>query len=264
MRKTLYTLNVGDYAPEIRALTYPLMQRWARKIGAEFVEITERRFMGWPVVYEKLQIQRLGEERGDDWSLYLDADALVHPETPDWTCFLARDTIAHNGIDMGAVRWRYDAYFQRDGRNVGCCNWNTIASAWCRDLWTPLDITLAEALEKIHPTVDEEATGLIDPAHLIDDYALSRNVARYGLKVQTLVALEKQLGFKDAGFYWHAYTIPVGDYTGVKTSKPYTDGFGSDQGASPVLDAAGEPVPELQPGKVTSLRRVLKRWRVSP
>ena len=208
MTKVLYLLNVNGYAPEIRALTYPLISHYARKIGAEVVEITERRFPGWPVVYEKLQIHRLAQENGAEWHIYLDSDALVHPETPDWTCFLPRDTIAHNGIDMAAVRWRYDEYFLRDGRNVGSCNWNTIASRWCLDLWRPLDdLTCEEALDRIYPTVEERATGLIDPAHLIDDFTLSRNIARFGLKVQTLVSLEKQLGFVDAGFYWHAYVI---------------------------------------------------------
>ena len=59
LRKTIYTVNIGDYAPEICALTYPLMQAYARKIGADFHVIRERKFPAWPVVYEKLQVHEL-------------------------------------------------------------------------------------------------------------------------------------------------------------------------------------------------------------
>lgn len=53
VKKTIYTLNIGDYAPEICALTYPLMQAYARKIGAEFHVIRERKFPDWPLDYEQ-------------------------------------------------------------------------------------------------------------------------------------------------------------------------------------------------------------------
>jgi len=208
MRKTIYTLNVNNYAPEICALTYPLLKHHAKRIGAEFVVITGRKFDGWPVVYEKLQIKELAEQRGDDWSIYIDSDALVHPETPDWTNFLKPDTVAHNGIDMAAIRWRYDAYFKRDGRNIGSCNWNTIASSWCRDLWTPLDITLEQAVENIYPTVDELLT-VVERSHLIDDYTLSRNIARFGLKTKCLLDLQKEVGLASGDFYDHLYTLPI-------------------------------------------------------
>jgi hypothetical protein len=209
MRKVIYTLNVDGYSPEVTALTYPLIGAYAHKIGAEWVEIRDRRFPGWPPVYEKLQIHRLAQENKGDWHIYIDSDALVHPETLDWTCFLPRDTVAHNGVDMANIRWRYDDYFLRDGRNIGSCNWLTIASSWCIDLWRPLeDLTLTEALNRIYPTVEERNT-VITREHLLDDYVLSRNIARFGLKVKTLTQLEKDLGFTDAAFFWHAYTMPV-------------------------------------------------------
>ena len=215
MKKVLYLLNIDDYAPEVTALTYPLIYRYADKIGAAVQMIRERRFPEWPVVYEKLQIHRLAQENRADWHIYLDSDALVHPNTPDWTNFLAMDTVAHNGVDFAAVRWRYDEYFLRDGRNVGSCNWNTIASKWCLDLWRPLDdLTFEEAVQNITPTQDERRSGVIDAAHLIDDYTLSRNIARFGLKVQTLIALEKRLGIAGQGgpgYYHHTYTKSIPD-----------------------------------------------------
>jgi hypothetical protein len=210
MKKTLYTLNIGNFAPEICALTYPLLKHYARRLGAEFYVITERKWPKYPVVYEKIQIHELARERGDEWSVYFDSDALVHPETIDFSNYIPRDTVAHNGTDFANIRWRYDYPFWRDGRNIGSCNWCTWASEWCRDLWTPLDIPIEEALGNIYPTVNELNT-VIETEHLIDDYTLSRNIARFGLKVTTLMEVEKRLGFTEAEFFWHNYTDVISE-----------------------------------------------------
>ena len=211
MRTTLYLLNVDNYAPGITALTYPLLRYYADRIGAEVYMITSRKFPDWPVTYEKLQIYELAQTRGDTFSLYIDSDALIHPETPDWSDFLPRDTVAHNGADMAAIRWRYDHYFRRDGRNIGSCDWYTMAWDWGVDLWRPLeDLTLAEALENIRPTIHEQQAG-ITREHLIDDYVLSRNIARFGLKATTLLALLPKIGLPDAALSWHVYDLCVED-----------------------------------------------------
>ena len=208
MTKTVWTLNVDNYAPEITALTYPLLRRYAQKIGAEFVVITERRSPLLPPVYEKLQIFTRG--RSSDWNIYIDSDALVHPDFFDPTNHLTKDTVLHNGVDMAGNRWRYDEYFWRDNRHIGSCNWFTVGSNWCLDLWHPLeDLTFAQALENIHPTAEEVSTN-ITRDHLIDDYMLSRNIARYGLKCTTLRKMQNDLA--DQGNYlWHQYTISVSE-----------------------------------------------------
>jgi hypothetical protein len=206
-KKTIFTLNVDGYSPEITAITYPLLEQYAKRIGAEFFVIKERKFPDWPVVYEKLQIYELAQEMGNDWNIYIDSDALVHPETLDYTLFLNKDTVAHNGADMANVRWKYDRFFTRDGRNIGSCNWFTIASDLCIELWKPLDdLTLQEALDRIFPSVNEKNT-VITKEHLIDDFTLSRNIAKYGLKFKALLELNKEIGLPGADFFWHAYTI---------------------------------------------------------
>lgn len=208
MKKTLFTLNVDGYSPEITAMTYPLLKYYANKIGAEFYVIKDRRYPNWPVTYEKLQIYDLAKEMKNDWNIYIDSDAVIHPETPDWTIFLKKDTIAHNGNDFANIRWRYDKYFLRDGRHFGSCNWLTIASDWCTDLWTPVsDMTVEETISNIFPVVEELNT-VITPDHLVDDYILSRNIAKFGLKTKTVNDILKDLNMEKANFHWHLYTDP--------------------------------------------------------
>lgn len=221
MRKTIYTLNIGDYAPAIRALTFPLIEAYAQKIGAEFCVITDRKFPEWPVTYEKLQIFSLGrgglcvgEPGPNDWNIFVDADTLISPEMFDVTNHLHKDTVCHNGRDMAGIRWKYDEYFRRDGRNVGSCNWFTVGSDWCLDLWRPLDdLTLEDAIQRINVTIGERNSGFCETSHLIDDFTLSRNIARFGLKFTTVTDICGGLGWKTpdgrgtSPYLWHKYTI---------------------------------------------------------
>ncbi len=215
IKKTIYTLNINPngspdgYAPEIRALTYPLIKHYAQKIGADFHEITKRKWPDYPIVYEKLQIYELSKEMQNDWNIYIDSDTLIHPDFMDITNPIPKDTVAHNGCDTADNRWRYDRFFHRDGRHIGSCNWFTVASDWCIELWHPLDdLTRDEAVHNIFPTVNEINT-IIETDHLIDDYTLSRNIAKYGLKFITFRDILKRLGYENPGFLWHQYTIPI-------------------------------------------------------
>ena len=230
IKKTIFLLNINNFAPEVTAMTYPLIKFYAKKIDADVHMITERKFPDFPVVYEKLQIYELGQQMGNDWNIYIDSDALVHPETVDFTQIITKDIVLHHGADYASIRWVYDRYFLRDGRNIGSCNWFTIASDWCIDLWHPLDIPIAEAIGNIYPTVDE-LISIITPDHLIDDYTLSRNIAKYGLKFTTVKNMLPKIGLGEAGFFHHLYTITpeekvksLKDIIGKWKIEPYVNG----------------------------------------
>jgi hypothetical protein len=127
----------------------------------------------------------------------------------DVTELIDKSTVLHNGADPAHIRWRYDRYFRRDGRHIGSCNWFTVASDWCIELWKPLDdLTMDEAIANIHP-IQAELLTVIEPAHLIDDYVLSRNIAQFGLKFATLQGILNSTGQGDANFLWHQYTVPA-------------------------------------------------------
>jgi hypothetical protein len=210
IKKAIFTLDVDNFDKEITAITYPLIERYAQKIGAEFVVISERKFPDWPPVYEKIQIYELGQQMENDWNIYIDADALIHPDLYDLTVIIPKDTVLHHGNDFAPIRWRYDRFFLRDGRHLGSGNWFTIASDWCIELWKPLDdLTLDEAKENIFPIQDEINAGVFDPSHLIDDYTLSRNIAKYGLKFAPLRKFMEQFGLPGGGnYFYHNYLAP--------------------------------------------------------
>jgi hypothetical protein len=208
LKKTIFTLNTNPAAyKNITDLTYPFLKHYAQKIGADFYEIKERKFPEWTITYEKLQMYKLGQEMKNDWNIFIDADALVHPDTPDFSNHLSKDTVAHNGSDMASFRWKYDKYFWRDGRNIGSCTWMCWASDWCIDLYRPIDdMTPEEAYSNISPISSETNFG-ITPSRLIEDYVMSRNIAKYGLKFTTLKDIQKNLGAEGADLFFHLYAV---------------------------------------------------------
>lgn len=205
--KVIYTLNI-NYPESITDLTYPLIEDYARKIDADFVIIEDRKFPEWPVVYEKLQIYERAQEEEREWVHFIDSDVLVNPDLPDLTVYMRKDTIAHFGNDLAGNRFKYDRFFLRDNRHIGSCNWFTIASDWCIDLWKPLDdLTFKEALKNINVVIPE-ALHRVPAAHLIDDYVLSRNIAKYGLKFTTVKEILDSVDGNNPGrknYLFHEY-----------------------------------------------------------
>lgn len=183
-KKTIYTLALRGYAPDLLNLTFPLMKKYAAKIEAEFVVIEDLKFPDLYPTYEKFQIWDLMKERGDDWSIFFDADTLIHPDFFDVTTLINKDTTCSGyASDFTPLRFRPDHYFMRDGRYLGKGTWFIICSDWTRDIWHPLeDISYQEAVENIFPINDEVVTIKKTKESLIDDYVVSRNIARYSLK----------------------------------------------------------------------------------
>lgn len=210
LKKCLFTLNLNpDKYQEITDITYPLLKRYAHKIGAEFHVIDQRKFPEWmSPTYEKCQVYALAQEMETDWNLFFDADALVHPDTPDVTAMLHKNTVMHNGVDFAPIRWKYDRFFDRDGRHIGSPSWLCVASDWCIELFKPLDdLTPEEAYSNISP-VHGELTSGVEPWRLIEDYVFSRNIAKYGLKFKTFHQLMEENKF-GGDYFHHLYAMPA-------------------------------------------------------
>lgn len=210
IKKTIYTLDIDNaYYKELTDLTYPYIKKYAHKIGADFHIISERKFPEYPVTYEKLQIYELSQEMENDWNIFIDCDTLIHPDMMDFTVHIPFDHVCHFGEDIASYRWKYDKYFLRDGRHIGSCTWFAIASSWCTEFWKPIDdMTLDEIEASIFPTRKERDAG-ITPLRLIEDYVVSRNIAKYGLKYISFDSILKNLGQDGQALIFHRYMMPV-------------------------------------------------------
>ena len=211
IKKTVFTLNLNpDVYKDITDLTYPLIKKYCHKIDADFYVIDKRKFPEFKSpTYEKVQVYELSKEMENDWNIFIDCDAIVHPDTPDLTCHFNKDTVVHNGSDFASVRWKYDRFFLRDGRNIGSPTWFAMASDWCIELFKPFDdMSSEEANERIFPIKEEIESG-IEPYRLIEDYLFSRNIAKYGLKFGTVSDILKKSGNSSFNFFWHIYGVPI-------------------------------------------------------
>lgn len=204
LTKCVWTLNINGYAPEITEVTYPHLKAYAEKIGAEFRVIDSRCWPSAPASYEKLQLHWLGEQY--DWNIYIDSDALIHPDMFDITRHIYPNTVLQYGNDLAGTRWKDDKYFRRDTRQISSCNWFTVASSDCLDLWHPLDdMSIEEALANTKPQLKESKT--CSDGHLIDDYVLSRNIARYGLHYKTLKEFLEKRGLEGVQLFFHSHLL---------------------------------------------------------
>lgn len=166
-KKTVHVLCVDNYFPEMCSVTLPLIQRYAKKIGAEFNLITERRYPDFPPTYEKVQVYDYGKD--SEWNILLDADLVVSEGAPDVTLGDPSFVLAQSMFDASSM-FSADQYFLRDGRNIGIAGGMVVSSIYTHDLWTPLEFGYIEASRRSKRM------------HILDEYCISRNLARFGLK----------------------------------------------------------------------------------
>ena len=183
MRKLIHVVNINNFFPELFALTYPTIRSYAERNGYMINMITERKFPDYPINYEKMQVYEDGKNA--EVNILCDADMLIHPEFPDVTKFLKRDSISFN--DNYNISWKYHVdrikYFMRDGRDVGIATNFVVSSDWTHDVWEPLSLSQKdiEDLAKKENTDTGGADGR-GWGHYADEFALSYNMAKYGLK----------------------------------------------------------------------------------
>lgn len=174
MLKRVFVLRIGDYRPDLCKYTIPTIKAYAEKIGAEYVEITESKYTDLPITCEKFQVYGLGLT--SDWNILVDADVMIHPNMPDVTQFLPPEAVA-SAFAFDADRlFKRDRFFERDGRNIGIASNFVVTSRLTHDVWNPS--FLRDAL--YDPTFSfSEYTSR---EFIFDEYILSRNLAKYGLK----------------------------------------------------------------------------------
>jgi len=170
MKICIHVVNVDDYFPELFELTSKTVEKYADKIGADINIIKERLHPNLPPMIEKLQVYDYGMNY--DWNLMMDADILVHPNT--YNPFINFDprVVGNKDEYKASNQLRLDKYFIRDGRNLGLSGCLLATSRLTHDVWEfPNDLTEEDILNNIHA-----------PRKCVDEYIISRNLAKYGIK----------------------------------------------------------------------------------
>ena len=225
MKKSLVTLRVGDYLPELWRLLKPFHEGYARKIGAEFIVLDQIKLTcpggileGAPLSAEKFQLHELTADF--DVTHFIDADAFIHPDCPDWFEQAGGDKglCLFHGLDNRLNRFAPSIYSRRSGSKAGACTWFVLCSDWTGpDLWMP-PADFKAACERIAPQWCEIKTGHCHRDHLIDDATLSDNIARYGLRTRTILDIVREMGHLGQMMYlWHIYNVdPYEKLKGVR------------------------------------------------
>ena len=172
MKKLIHVVYINDYFPELWEMCYPSIKNYAHRIGADLNVITKRKFPEWHINYEKMQVYEDGKYADANFLLY--ADILIHPQFPDFsTGITLPHHIAFNDNYHASTKFDVtdNIYFQRDGRDVGIASNAVISFKSTHDAWRPLDIT---------PDEGKRITYIREGD--IDEYTLSLNMAKYGLK----------------------------------------------------------------------------------
>lgn len=169
IKKCVHVVNIGDnYLKDLKQITLPNILQYAERIGADVNIITQRKFPEWPMTYEKMQVYEDG--KGYDWNVLIDLDTLIHPDFCDVTMQYPKSVVSFNFAYNADTQLRPDKYFARDGRNVGVATNFVVTSDWTHDLWEPLDISV------------DVAKQCVVRHHITDEYCISRNLAKYGMK----------------------------------------------------------------------------------
>jgi hypothetical protein len=169
MKKIIHCVYINNYFPELWRYTYPTLVAYANRIGADLNIIEKRKFHDWHINYEKMQVHELGKDA--DANFLVDSDVLIHPQFPDFIDIIPRHHIAFNDNYNASTKFVLNDYFVRDGRDVGIATNAVVSYRSTHDVWEPLTITPEEGREI---TLVREGD--------IDEYCLSHNMAKYGLK----------------------------------------------------------------------------------
>lgn len=177
LKKCVFVVATPGWQSAMCDLTLPNLKVYADRIKADFHVITERKFPDWPVVCEKQQIHELGKDY--DWNISIDADMLVHPNIDDFTTWHPPTTVGNWWYyDIRHFfRAEEDRFFVRDGRFYGIVECLVATSPLTHELWEPLPGTFKD-WEPVFKAPEYWRMG---------EYTLSRNLAKYGLKISGML-----------------------------------------------------------------------------
>lgn len=181
MKKAIVTTTVNDYFPELCEYTIPNLKRYADKIGADFIRITDRKYPELHPAFEKLQVHEVAKHY--DRTILIDADIMVDPKSIDLTevydnneilCCMRYD-IVHSSYNLWNITSRKNLdnrFFLKDRRNLGIAGFLIGCSNITYDFFEPISVQKAIEMQN----------EIYRPA-IIDEYVMSLNVAKYSYPI---------------------------------------------------------------------------------
>ncbi len=188
MKKIVYTLDI-NYDKRITDITRPALIRWAKKIGATIKVIKKRKYLDYPITYEKFQMYEWAKTHHADWHIFVDADAYIGNDFMDVIEMIPKTNAVIFKGGIGNTRFKTDNYMRRYGKHYDVGSWFFAFSDWTMDAFKPIHLqsgepTVKQCIKNIFPIVVEKNGPVpVKPSHLIDDYLLCRNIAKYGIKL---------------------------------------------------------------------------------
>lgn len=168
--KCVHTVASEPWLPALQAITIPNLRRYAERIGADLNVIRTKKFEGYPWNYERLQVWEAGREY--EWNLNIDADTIMKSDCEDPTSWMNPRFVSSLWMTDASYYFRWNKYFERDGRNIGISDNFTVSSHMTHDdFWRPLEVPFEVAKQVC-----------LRDERQVSEYCLSLNVARYGLK----------------------------------------------------------------------------------
>ncbi len=170
MRRCIHVVYINDFFPELWKLTFPTIKAYADRIGADLNVITKRMFE-LHINFEKMQVYYDGMEY--DANFLVDADVLIHRDFPDFTTIVPQHHVAFNDNYNASIKFNIEneIHFQRDGRDIGIASNAVVTYKSTHDLWIP---------NFSNRFMQQEVCKVREGD--IDEYNLSLNLAKYGLK----------------------------------------------------------------------------------
>ncbi len=191
MKKIVYTLDI-DYYDGITKITRPSLVAWAKKIGAKLKIINKRKYPEYPITYEKFQMYEMAKKNKADWHIFVDSDAYIGNDFVDIVEMVPKTNVIVFKGGEGNTRFKMDDYMRRYNKFIDVGSWFFAFSDWTIDAFKPIHLqsgepSVKQLIKNIFPTALElNGPVSVQPSHLIDDYILCRNIAKYGLKLTIL------------------------------------------------------------------------------
>ena len=172
MRKEIFVVRVGNYMPALCRHTLPSIKRYAKKIGAKFTLIRDRKFPEFSPTYEKMQVFDRGKD--NDWNILLDCDMYLDEGMYDVTEIVSEDTVGSWMVYDPQVTIQSDEYLRLDGSDKIIATNFVVSGARQHSIWKPLEFSAQEALSRMKRSF------------VVDEYCVGRNIKRLGIGLSSI------------------------------------------------------------------------------